>query len=294
VAHDLALVEWLRALRPALTFDREMSEHLDSIVTWPGQVERFARALLPLLPDRGAVGLDALESIHLADLSLAMAVAGGDKEALRAFQQSYAPVIARAISTVRGSESIAADVGQQVLARVLGARESGIAAIASFGGRSSLIVWLRVIAVRDAVRMIRTGPREVAIEDDQIAVILSPEYDPELAYMKRHYREVFQVAFREALARLSNELRTLLRQSIVDGLGIDRLATLYGIHRATAARRIEAARHELVTATREILGARLRVDAHEIDSILRLIESRLEITLGSLTPRRRRAQLTRS
>lgn len=222
------------------------------------------------------------DALHVEDLALATKVAAGDADAIREFVQTYEPVIQRVVHGVRGADPNAADISQQVMARLIAQR-----AIEGYQGRSSLAVWLRVIAVREAVLMVRRNPH-VAADDDQIAAILTPEHDPELAYMKRHYRDVFKAAFRDAIGALDREHRTLLRQSVVDGLGIDKLAALYKIHRATAARRLDAAREALTETTRRLLGERLRVDAGELDSILRLIESHLEITLGPLAPRRAR------
>jgi len=55
-----------------------------------------------------------------------------------------------------------------------------------------------------------------------------------------------------------------------------------GIHRATAARRIARAREQLVAATRRELVTRLELEDGELDEIIGLVTSRLDISLGAL------------
>jgi RNA polymerase sigma-70 factor, ECF subfamily len=100
-----------------------------------------------------------------------------------------------------------------------------------------------------------------------------------LDQMKAEYRTEFATSLREAIAELTAEDRTLLRQQIVDGLSIDALGAAYGVHRATAARWINRARGALVAATRTRLAARLAVSVEEIDSVIRLVQSRLDASV---------------
>jgi RNA polymerase sigma-70 factor, ECF subfamily len=93
-----------------------------------------------------------------------------------------------------------------------------------------------------------------------------------------------------------------LRQHALDGLSIDRLAALHKVHRATAARWVEAARTAALEHTRLALGRRLRVGPDELESVMRLVRSQLDITLPALlrqgeakaesAPRPRRSELT--
>ena len=57
---------------------------------------------------------------------------------------------------------------------------------------------------------------------------------------------------------------------------------LLRLHRATAARRLAAARAALVKGTRTAMRARLRVDGAELESILRLIESQVHVSVERL------------
>ena len=103
----------------------------------------------------------------------------------------------------------------------------------------------------------------------------SDEAGPELQHMKELYRAEFKKAFAEGLAELPLEARTYLRQYYLDGLGLVQLAKLYGSSAPTVCRRLQSARGELLTATRTRLAERLKVSETELESIMRLIESRL-------------------
>jgi RNA polymerase sigma-70 factor (ECF subfamily) len=100
-----------------------------------------------------------------------------------------------------------------------------------------------------------------------------------LSQLKAEYRSEFATALREAIAELSAEDRTLLRQSIVEQLSIDAIGAAFGVHRATAARWLQRARAALVAGTRNVLSQRLKLPVDEIDSVIRLVQSRLDASM---------------
>jgi RNA polymerase sigma-70 factor (ECF subfamily) len=106
--------------------------------------------------------------------------------------------------------------------------------------------------------------------------------DPELSYMKELYRQAFRQAFGAALAALEARDKNLLRQHVVDGLTVDELGPLYGVHRATAARWVQRAKEKLLHETRKQFMARARISSRECESVLRLVRSRIDVTLGRL------------
>jgi RNA polymerase sigma-70 factor, ECF subfamily len=167
------------------------------------------------------------------------------------------------------------------LARRLGPSASP-GAIDEFSGRGDLRSYLRVIATRELVRVINRGRREVGVGDDAFFDMLSPSSDPELAYLRERYRGDVDAAMRAALVALPEQPRALLRYSMVDGWSIDRIGALYGVHRATAARWVAAAREELGAAIRAELAARLAIVVDEVDSIVRLVQSRIDVSLERL------------
>ncbi len=108
--------------------------------------------------------------------------------------------------------------------------------IASYSGRGALGAWVRVAAVRVGLRL--TEQRRAPMPTIESAL----STDPELDYVRSRYKSSFSQALTEGLATLSPEERNLLRLHFVDGLTIDGLAPFFGVHRATAARRLADAR----------------------------------------------------
>jgi RNA polymerase sigma-70 factor (ECF subfamily) len=104
----------------------------------------------------------------------------------------------------------------------------------------------------------------------------SSRVDPELCYLQDMYGDSFRDAFAEAVASLSDREQTLLRMSYVQQLRVRAIGRMYGVHHATAARWVEAAREALVAATRICLRRRLVVSDAQLDSIIALIRSRIE------------------
>ena len=101
------------------------------------------------------------------------------------------------------------------------------------------------------------------------------------------YRREFELALREAIQVLSDRERTLVRQHFLDGVTIFQLARLHRVHRATAGRWLENARDAILASTRARLMTRLDVPRGEVESIIRLVLSQLELNLRPLFRRSR-------
>ena len=100
--------------------------------------------------------------------------------------------------------------------------------------------------------------------------------------MRREVRADFEASVKLALERLSVRQRNLLRHYFIDRLGIDELGRLYGVHRATAARWLSQAREAVRDETRAILVDQARLRTAEAESVMRLVDSQLEVSLGGL------------
>jgi RNA polymerase sigma-70 factor (ECF subfamily) len=255
---------------------------------WPGVTiadEAFVAHVTALVPDAEARAA-ALAGPYAGDLYLAAAVAAGASGAAEALAGGVAQAIGEAVRAIRGADAIADELASRVLVRVIGPRGAGAdapaGAITGYAGRAPLRAWLRVIAVREAAKLVNAHRRASGSGDDALIAALSPDVGPELAYMKQLYRDEVRAAFTTALAGLPDKQRLLLRQAVVDELTIDQIAPLHAVGRSTIARWLAAARDDLARATRGELARRLAVPAAEVDSILRLVHSRLEISLGPI------------
>jgi RNA polymerase sigma-70 factor (ECF subfamily) len=241
---------------------------------------RFVRALAERVP-ADAAPVAALGSLRAGELYLACGCADGDDKALAMFEARYRGVIERAIAATGAATAERADLAQIVRQRILVGGQDRPPRIAGYTGRGALAAWVRVIAIREVSRAQARGVQAAGEGDDELARRIAPD-DPELDYVKRRYRAEFKEAFERAVDGLDSRDRLVLRQHTLDGLGIDQLAALHHIHRATAARWVANAREAVLRATQRTLTTSLRISPDELHSLIRLIRSQLDVSLPRL------------
>jgi RNA polymerase sigma-70 factor (ECF subfamily) len=247
---------------------------------WPG-VDVDSEWLRAFIAERDTEGEPALETLCLRDLYLACACARGDATALASFERGVMPVAAAAAVRAGAAE---VDEVCQVVRDILFVGAAGKSpAIERYSGRGNLKAWVRVIAAREAYRLARRDKNRVSVQDEALFDVLTDgSEDPQLDYLKEHYREKFRAAFRAAVGELGRRERTALRLQVLDGLSIDEIGATYGVHRATAARWLARARDQLLVATRTQMAAQLGIQRAEVDSIIRMISSQLDMSLHSV------------
>jgi RNA polymerase sigma-70 factor (ECF subfamily) len=249
---------------------------------WPGvrvAPGRFAAALAERVGDDPRGGLERLD---VAGLYLACACLDGDARAQACFEAHCVEGLGAALTATGLPAAQHAEARQRVRHKLLVAVDGAPARLASYGGRGDLRGFVRVVAVREAIGLLRQGARRGAHEapladDDALAEAAAD--DPELQLIKGASRADFREAFAAAMAGLTDRERTLLRLSALDGLSIDQIGAVFGVHRATAARWLAAVRERVFEATRRELMTRLRLDPREFDSLVRAIQSRFEISV---------------
>jgi RNA polymerase sigma-70 factor (ECF subfamily) len=217
--------------------------------------------------------------VRAADLYLACACARGEARAVADLEARNFGEVGAALGRMGFDGERVDEVRQQLRELLFVGPPGGAPRIADYAGRGDLKAWLRVSAVRAALKLARRAKREAPDADDRLLERQAPGADPELAFLKERYRPAFKQAFQGALDALADRDRLLLRQSVVDGLSIDELGALHGVHRATAARWLAKAREELIKRTRADLMNLLRVDRGECESIMRLVHSQLDGTI---------------
>jgi RNA polymerase sigma-70 factor, ECF subfamily len=253
---------------------------------WPGVAlppEVFAAYLAARLP-KPKDPAQPFERVHTADLYLACGCSRGAPAALAAFEAAFAKELSQGLARLSDAELRPEDFLQQLRQKLFAAQKDAPPKIAEYSGQGFLQNWVRVTVARSYLDIARGRKRrKIEVGGEQEALLEhSAGQDVELDFLKRQYRAEFRQAFAEGLASLTSGERNLLRQSVIFGLSIDQLGAVYAIHRATAARRLEKAREGLLNATREALMRRLSVDGQELNSIMRLIRSNLEVSLSRL------------
>ncbi|OJT20911.1 transcriptional regulator [Archangium sp. Cb G35] len=270
---------------PLATLEERLGRGLSTArAAWPGvdlDGARFAAHLARHLSADSPA--ESLEALHLADLYLACACAEGLPLAHAAFEARVLPEVHVAVARLKLPPSSVDEVRQLVRQKMLVPGPETPARLAAYPGTGPLSGWVRAAALWIALDLQRQrSNQDVSMEDSTLSLLVDPGDDPELVYLKTTYRAEFNTAFTQALANLSPRERNTLRLKYLDGLSIDQLGALYGVHRATAARWVVAAQQALLEETRRLLTERLRLTGSQLDSVLRLISSQIDVSLSRL------------
>jgi RNA polymerase sigma-70 factor (ECF subfamily) len=262
----------------------DLEDRLSALVNearaaWPSVAvpeERFLAHVAGRLASGGG-GADSLGRLRAGDLYLACACAGGDPNATAAFLENFMPQVHAALASLGAGSGDREELVQHLADLLFVADGDRPGAIATYSGRGSLRSWVRSVAVRTGMRQL--GRARAAAADDEALASVPAADDQEIHVLRARYGEAFRAAFRDALAALTPRQRNLLKQHTIDELTVDQIGRLYRVHRATAARWVAAARDELCEGTRRRLIERLSLAGHEVDSILRLVWSQLDVSI---------------
>ncbi len=225
------------------------------------------------------VALGVADSPHLADVALAYACGEPTSFALAEFERRYGREFAGALSRMSLSRSEIDEVAQTVRERLFVPRLGVPPKILDYAGRGSLAGWLRAVIVRAGIDLKRSRANDPGRPGDvePLMELTATSDDPELEILRARYREPFRDAFRDALRALPQDERNALRLNVAEGLNIEQIGALYGVHRATVARWIARAKEGIADNTRRLLAERLRMPAQEIESLVRMCQSRLDV-----------------
>ena len=225
---------------------------------------------------------ERLRSLQLEDLYLACACARADDEAARIFLREFTPKVDGIFRDSPLAGVSAHDFRHRVVTHILVPKHGEVPRIAKYGGKGELRYWVGVVAGRllaDLARA-RSGPEPTAPE--RLTVLPSPDDSPEAAYLRHYYREQFEAALQQAFADLEPRDRDLLRFHVVDQMPTATIAMLFDIHRGTAARWLKEAREKLLWETHARLVDHFDIPRGELESILRLVKSQLDLSVRRL------------
>ena len=209
------------------------------------------------------------------DLALASGCLRGDPAALRQFEATVLSRVPQFLARLDASGALCDDVAQELRAELLLATGEKPPGLAAYTGRGDLAAWVRVVAIRTALRL-RKAERRVPPDGGDP---LLGKGDPELDYLKLRYRAACEEAFRGALTTLGSREKLYLRLHYLEGLSLERMASLYRVSRATIARRLAAHREKLHAETRARLRDLLQIRDSELESLLGLLRSQLAFSL---------------
>ncbi len=271
--------------------DNESSSDLDHRLeqarrAWPG-VEVDGLAFRAYVAERAGGSPTAASSTpRLEELYLCCGCAQGNEQAIVAFGDRFRPAIIHAVSKVAARAQVD-DVVQQVLAKLFVAADDKPPAICSFLGTGKLATWLQVVARREASNVARAArasqpDTSPSAQIDTLYAHAMADDSGAMPQLKREYRTTFKEAFREALGELSARERNLLRYECIDGLTVDQIAAIYCVSRSTIARWRASCRTRLYRTTRSLFNERVGIAPSEFGTVMRLIESQLNVSLTRL------------
>lgn len=250
---------------------------------WPQvklDADLFVRALAKRV-DRSEPAVVAIDSLHTSDVYLAEACLQHDRAALSAMSDGLINEVCGSLRRLEVTTTHTDDMAQVLRQRMF--VESNPPMLSTYSGQGPLLHWLRAIAVREGLKLRQRDERRNVVENQALAET-APVANLELEIIRKLHGDEFRAAFEVAFRQLSPRARNLLRMHVLDGLSIDQIGAFYRTHRTTAFRWLEAARDDLSQGIRNTLGAKLGVGSRELDSMLGLIRSQLDVSLRTLLP----------
>ena len=254
---------------PALSLEQFSNDYRDTIDrlystsnarTWRVSRSTFATALLKSFERR--FGADAvavnrkdavsfLDSIHAADLALAVGCRDGNAEAWRHLVATYRARVDAFAHAVLGNSSRASEIADSLWADLYGLRVSGgdrCSPLAHYVGRSSLMSWLRVVVTRLEADQWRATRRMEALDETRnhksnssVLADATESPDPDRAKLLA----ALEQSIREALSALQPGDRLRLSYYYVQNLTLAQTAALIGEHESSASRNLARARTEI-------------------------------------------------
>lgn len=236
----------------------------------------FARALGVRCKDPSQPFERSRVLAHAQDVYLAVACELRDDAALAAFDPVLVREVGKAAAKVREGAAFAEEVTQAVRVLLFLGGAGSRPRIGDYDGAGPLRSWLRVMAARQALNMVRgAGEQRRADDVSEVLAAIPAADDPELEYAKARHAREFREAIVEALRGLRDEQRTLLQFYHRDGRTVEEIGRILGVHHATIVRRLVAAREALVESVHGLLKERLRLDSKDLASLARFVRSRI-------------------
>jgi RNA polymerase sigma-70 factor (ECF subfamily) len=256
-----------------LTQDVVRVAYLTGQLEYPGlertSLEDFAKHLEHL--ETSAADLER----HAADIFLALACGRGDPVAVRTLSSRYLQTLDEYLMRSCFDSATRQDVLQQAMMHLCAGESPRIL---TYAGRAALGSWLRVAVHRFALQLARQVGSD-ATSEQALGDLIGSEVDLETRVTVEEARPRFQLAMQRALGELDDRARTLLRLCFLDGLSIDAIGAMYGVHRATAARWLQSIRRQLFAHVRSSLQAELGLRDSEFESLAFLIQSGIQLSL---------------
>ena len=243
---------------------------------WPHLAVSFG-VFAAYLTERVLSPTDAQDE-GVQDLYLACACLHDVDNALRSFKARYFADVAQAVKRFDSSSSFADEVYQRLSDTLFVGREPGRGKIAGYSGRGPLGGFITTSAKRIALRL-SAGAKRFQGEAELVKQF-SHFTEQETALVKLRYRETFNQALSIALRQLAQRDRLVLRMNLVERVSTTRIATLYKVSQPTVSRWIQRTARQIFATVKDLVCDELNIDTRELESLLLVVRSQIEITLS--------------
>jgi RNA polymerase sigma-70 factor (ECF subfamily) len=224
-----------------------------------------------------------LNKTHAEDLFLACACLGGSPQALRAFDETVLSNLGIYLKRLSPTPEVIAETRQLLMEKLFVGIGGQPPRIAQYSGEGRLAHWVRIAAVRTALTLLtanRAAPHTDEVET--IATAIAPGGNPEFDLLRSTYQREFTSALGDSIGALSQRDRALIRFAFVERMTPAQIGDMYGCHRTTAMRWIEAACEATLKHTQRGLMERLKISQSECDRLYALVKSQLDLSLSRL------------
>ncbi len=261
-------------------------EDSDLHVVWTQAASAFTEFTVELDAFVAFVGVHEpadLGKLRADDAYLAVGCLQGQRAALRILERTVIEAARKAVAAIDASDDFVSEVLQQVRHRLLRGGPDGRPKLESFRARGSLAGWVSVVATRVALGERRKADgvarRNAELAD---ALVETRTCDPELEQFRTRYGPQLQEAAMRAFGSLPSRSRTVLRMYLLEGVNIDAIGSVYGVHRATVARWIAKARDEVFERTAAEFREHEGIGRDQFASLSKLLVSQLDLDLSTL------------
>ncbi len=223
----------------------------------------------------------ALAELQIEDLATALLAATGQARAIERMEREIFREVPSFVRRIDASPSFGEEIQQAVRIRLIMPNEAGRTRLLDYKGKGPLGGWVRVTAIRLALNLKNASRREGEFDEFKDVPVNFSSLDGRI--VRAQLAAPAKLAISEALGSLEPELRASLRLYYGQGLSIDQVGELLGVHRATAARWIQKARERMESDIKRRLTEKLGTRPGEIGPLLELLTSRMDISISALS-----------
>src|SRR5882672_3897630 len=263
--------------------------------TWNVSESSFATALWRSVErrfsaDQASISRDNvihfLDSLHIGDLALAVGCLLGNSDAWSHLLATYRTPIDAFAHAMLGNSSRASEIADSLWADLYGLRTSNgdrRSPLEHYGGRSSLLSWLRVVVTRLEADQWRATRRMEPLDEHRdgntnMHVETTDSPDPDRAKLIA----ALEYALREALNALSPGDRLRLSYYYVQNLTLAETAALTREHESSTSRNLARARTQIRDRVTRILRREYRFSDDQISQCFEYATGDWSFDLGRM------------